>query len=253
MTTIYNVADIAGRADGTKKPTKAQAYKMYVDVLRDLECGATAGPEHLAALYAFFAPSGREAKPKTPFQWVALAVAGKKDGREPLRFVHVEPTRMVATDGHRIHIAPNVGGLEPGFYDVAGVRVHAPDWNKYPDVDRVTPQLSSRETFNDRTAAGSAAYWAHPMHVDSPEQGVQEDNSGGPVRYVQMPGCLVGVPPRRETLPGARLDLRYWRDAFALDSQFPGPASVITGSPSDVVRIDLHDTDCTAVIAPLRY
>lgn len=78
-------------------------------------------------------------KDATLFDWVALAVAPAKDLRDYLQFVYCDGDYIVATDGYRIHIAPNNDGLEVGYYCPRTATPVTHIQEKYPDYWRVVP------------------------------------------------------------------------------------------------------------------
>lgn len=84
----------------------------------------------LARLYAHFLPKPT-IKPTTTFQWVAKAI-GQNDQREYLNFVYVTEDHIVGTDGHSLHMAPNVLQREPGYYNTAGDYVEPPPGGSMP-------------------------------------------------------------------------------------------------------------------------
>ncbi len=142
---------IAELARGVPKPSdKALAFKALQGIIEHTQSDPN-GPYRegdgdlllgLARLYAHFLPKpGKRAR--TTWQWVAMAMA-KDDVRYYLNYVYVTEEEIVATDGHRLHIAPNVEGLTPGYYDAAGNRIHAPDYARYPDFKRVQPDPQAR-------------------------------------------------------------------------------------------------------------
>ena len=97
-----------------KRPTKKQAFEI-VQQLGELADNPDM-IQKLGELYQYFIPP-IPAKPKTPEQWVAKAIAGPKDVRSNLGFIRVKNGVMVATDGLRLHTAPT--GLRDGSYDKA--------------------------------------------------------------------------------------------------------------------------------------
>lgn len=138
-----NINETARLADAMgRRITKKDAFKR----VRDLVSDGTLTPEQAAPLYRYFLPPTPRA-PKTAFDWVAKAVA-KSDLRYELQFVWVENSRIVATDGHRLHIAPNENGLEPGYYNVSGDKVYAPDYMTYPKFDVVIPKGGDYDVVN---------------------------------------------------------------------------------------------------------
>lgn len=139
-----------------RKPTKAQAQAMVKELANRLGEENPRIVKDLASLYAFFMPP-KVKKPKTSFDWVALAM-GNKDIRHYLNYVHVTSQYVMATDGHRMHRALNTTGLSPGFYLRNGDKAHEPDYARFPDVDRVIPSKASRThvhtvKFNDLPVA----------------------------------------------------------------------------------------------------
>lgn len=141
MTALSRIAESARNVRFVRN--KAMAFNSVKTIIENLtEEQERELHGELARLYATFQPAAPK-KPKTLFDWVAKAV-GWKDKRQYLRFIYVTDERMIGTDGHRVHIAPNQDGLEPGYYDANGVKVHNPDFAKFPEIDRVVPtQLTS--------------------------------------------------------------------------------------------------------------
>jgi len=136
MTALSRIAEASRSVPQVRN--KALAFKAVCEIIKNLtEDQENELHGELARLYAAFQPTVPK-KPKTMFDWVAKAMA-KNDVRYYLNFVHVTEERMVGTDGHRLHIAPNTDGLEPGFYDKNGTKLHNPDYARFPDVDRVMP------------------------------------------------------------------------------------------------------------------
>lgn len=122
----------------TRKPVKSFVF----DHVRKLVLDGKLPPDEAAALYAYFMPAPPK-KPKTAFQWVALAVAGKNEHRYYLRFVYVTDDHLVGCDGFRLHVALNADGLPPGYYNVKGDRVHDTDEFAYPDWARLLAPYQS--------------------------------------------------------------------------------------------------------------
>lgn len=136
MTALSRIAEASRSVP--KARNKALAFEAVCNIIKELtEEQERELHGELARLYATFQPTVPK-KPKTMFDWVAKAMA-KDDVRYYLNFVHVTEKRMAGTDGHRLHIAPNTDGLEPGFYDKNGTKLHDPDYASFPDIDRVMP------------------------------------------------------------------------------------------------------------------
>lgn len=103
---------------------------------------------NLAKLLALLKPPAVAAK--TVAAWVAKAAA-KKDIRKYLNYVYVNEGVMVATDGHRLHLAPS--DLEPGLYDPKSmVKIWGSDTEveghpgKFPDYRRILPVADVEST-----------------------------------------------------------------------------------------------------------
>ena len=98
-----------------------------------------------------------------PLRFVAQATAVKDIRRYYLNWVHVEPERIVATDGHRLHIARvevPVNGDTWYPHDSGDARHYTMEKNNktavtmapvdnesganYPDIDRVIPDTTGR-------------------------------------------------------------------------------------------------------------
>lgn len=137
MTLEEMVADMARSVPHRSKKVDAfNALRRVIHSLEDAEAPDEVGLD-LARLYAHFLPPLPK-RPKTAFDWCAKAMA-KNDVRHYLNFVHVTTDEIQATDGHRLHIAPNTDRLEPGYYGAEGVRLHAPEYSRFPDTQRVRP------------------------------------------------------------------------------------------------------------------
>lgn len=207
MTTMQDpITKAATRATAMKKPNKKEAHEIVRELISK---GALTGHE-AAALYAYFMPSV-PARPKTPEQWVARAVA-VNDVRAYLKYLYSDGKRLIASDGHRLHLCPTE--LPEGYYDTNLQPLDSKNMGKYPDVDRVTPK--DGET-----------------HTVTAEQ-LQVEEFGKPVTYVYR-------------LPhGVMVNKKYWDDAAShLET-----TTYLVGE-SRAVRIDYEDGRL-AVIMPLR-
>ena len=124
-----------------RKPNKKDAFSALKSIINQV------GDENeadLATLYAFFLPPV-PAKPKTPEQWVARAMA-KMDIRDYLNYLYNDGKKLIATDGHRMHF---IKGHETkkGFYNTEMEPLDNDEGQcgKYPDADRVIPKLSKMD------------------------------------------------------------------------------------------------------------
>lgn len=97
----------------TKKPTKAAAFDTLLGIIDQYNIAES--PE-LLGLLRYFAPSAPTGKPKTPEDWVRLAVADR-DVRKYLNYVYSSGSQLVASNGHRIHVINTTPEAHPhGFY-----------------------------------------------------------------------------------------------------------------------------------------
>ena len=126
-----NVIDMAAVIP-SREYTKKAVFGALMDAMNDNRSMTEA---EMAQLYAYFMPK-TPAKPKTPEAWVALAMA-KNDVREYLQFLYSDGKRLMATDGHRLHIVPTE--LPEGYYDKQLNKLENIEY-RYPEVDRVIPE-----------------------------------------------------------------------------------------------------------------
>ena len=101
------------KALATKKPTKAAAFDTLLGIIDQYNIPES--PE-LLGLLRYFAPSAPTGKPKTPEDWVRLAVADG-DTRKYLNYVYSTGDQLAASNGHRIHVMDTTPEAHPqGFY-----------------------------------------------------------------------------------------------------------------------------------------
>lgn len=129
---------VASAAFHGKRPTKAAAFQHVVTLLDAIH--ATDQLDAVAALYAYFLPTAPK-KPKTPLDWVRLAI-DSKEPRERLRLVNVQHGVAVATNGHITMACPAPDGWpdDPYMgYDVAGNPVPSGSGAPFPDISPHMP------------------------------------------------------------------------------------------------------------------
>ena len=135
-TTIEHIATNATLIEG--KLTRSEVHQRLVNALPRVVAAEILTEVDAALLYKHFLPRP-QAKPKTPEQWVQLAVATKKDPREYLHYAWSDGARFMASNGHRLHLVPT--NLPPGFYDQALQRI---DISKDPvrpsTIDSLLPE-----------------------------------------------------------------------------------------------------------------
>ena len=112
-------------------------------------------------------------------QWVGKARAKRDEPREYLRHYYSDGERLIATNGHRLHIAPTE--LAAGYYDRLLLPVE--DLGKYPQIDRIL------NTMSDGT------YIAHLPDLEIMEIGAAPSD------------CAYLLPCNRY------VDKKYWDDA----------------------------------------
>lgn len=130
----------------TKKPAKGSAMNDLLQLINQM-------PEQMyednklmiAGLLTFFTPP----VPKTPkdnFSWVVKAVeTSPVTDREWTRHILVTDDHIIATDGHRLHVAEN-DGMKPGFYDPK-TRIETGFTGKYLcDFDTIQSKFLSKNS-----------------------------------------------------------------------------------------------------------
>ena len=125
---------VATMASVLKKPSKADAHQILVELIRTESIPET----EAAQLYAFFMPKVNPAK--SNIAWVAGAAAQHDIGRPYLEYLYSDGTWLMATDGPRLHRIPT--DLSAGYYDKSGTAISRDD--KYPDVERLIPVRKER-------------------------------------------------------------------------------------------------------------
>lgn len=132
---MYDINQIAEHAYNLapKEYNKIELYQLTLEAIKN---GGHLTEHQVAKLYRAFTPK-HPAKPKTQEQWVWQAVA-VKDVRLYLNFAYSDGSRLIGTDGHRMHVW-KTNKYAPGYYDKNMIRVHETSWNRYPEIDRVVP------------------------------------------------------------------------------------------------------------------
>lgn len=103
----------------------------------------------LASLYKEYLPTTGKTKAKTFNQWLSKAI-NNKDVRQYLLHIAVLRGNVIATDGHRLHMVPNVGELSEGYYDANMTRLDDKalgyDVSRFPNYERVIPNVNKDYT-----------------------------------------------------------------------------------------------------------
>ena len=132
-------------AFNTQKPSRSQCIDILESMTKDIDSEYFGD---IVKLYAYF--NGRPKAPKkakTVFQWVARAVS-TDDVRKFMQVVLVEENRMAATDGRRLHVAPNIDKLPAGKYSADGrylCSLDSTDCGTFPNIDRVIPDTADMQ------------------------------------------------------------------------------------------------------------
>jgi len=231
MTTNHDDrAAILTRAVLRKRASKAEglaAVKRLIEI--ELAKPVNAIPElgdrdpamfdELVTLYSHFMPA-KPGKARDAFSWVASAVADSKDCRYYLHHVYADGSRIIGTNGHRLHIAPDARAA--GFYCARTGEPIECD-GTYPDVDRVIPKQCEGAPIE----LDQASLNAHTSYM---------------VGKTQKVACTI---TRGDILAG--FDRQYMLAALTLH----GAGTARLRSGTDALRIDLPG-DCIAVVMPIR-
>jgi hypothetical protein len=125
-----NIDTIATLAD--KLPREQTKKAAIFALTNELARGHELTEHDIAMLYAYFTPN-TPAKPKTDIQWLALALP-KNDVRYYLNYIYSDGARIMATDGHRLHVVTN-SEYDAGYYDK---NMNKAECNgKFPDIDKL--------------------------------------------------------------------------------------------------------------------
>ena len=204
---MYN-QNIPSIAANVKKPTKRQAFDLVKELIYkagDLDDNPRLQADY-ARLYSYFLPPV-PTKAKTPELWVSKAMA-KNNARGYLRFLYSDGKRLIATNGHYLHLCPTT--LAEGFYNTELEPVG--DQGKYPDIDRVIPSVPRQDDW----------------------------------QAVELSSCAVtegqGAIMNIEVLPGTFLSRSYLMATLNGQTSF----SAFQAKPDGPVRIQLDDADLVA-------
>ena len=227
MTDLYTQAVnyAADKAFHGERVKRNDLIDLLREVAEQAEQGKVPTYEQLGAIYSALIPPVKITKPKTAFQWVAMACASSKDIRYYLRYVSVTEKYIAATDGHRMHIIPNSGddALTPGLYYPDG-RPTQEDATTYPDVTRVIPHNPGVSVDLDKLAVV-------PIDQTDPKKGtmaVLSTNDAGKPAYA--------------------VNAKYLKDAL---SWFDNPTGAYSDSANTPLLVS-GDNGGFAVIMPIR-
>jgi DNA polymerase III sliding clamp (beta) subunit (PCNA family) len=217
-----NINEIANLANNQKRLSKANQwteYKRLIEILDATDLTDGDAYQILTTMYNHFQPS-TPAKPKTPEQWLAKAMADKNDVRYYLQYIYADGSNLVATDGHRLHIH-TANKLPDGFYDKNMQKIN--EDAKFPDYKRVLPNSNrvrhqSRKLTKDFLLSGEVR-----VH-------------GGKEEAINV---IADVWVNKKYLVDA---LSFWDSSETVEINYAGAMDSITISAND----------CLAVIMPIR-
>ena len=118
------------------KPTKKQAFNLLLDARN----GEDLTSHSISMLLNYFAPPMPKI-PKTVEQWAAKATA-EKDLRPYLNSFLVDSGKVIATDGHRLHIGST--DMPDGKYDKKTLLPVEME-GTYPKYSRVIPETNDSD------------------------------------------------------------------------------------------------------------
>jgi hypothetical protein len=199
------------KAAGYRKPTKKDLLER-IDELLDEGPSELFDPKLIGMVWLYFErqPSAKAAR--SDAHWVAQAVSTDED-RPWIWCVRTEPGKLIATDGHRMHLATDQNVVSQGYLDATTLKpVEAPapgmDFPPYEQILPAMPENAELVKLTDFT----------PVDRESVE------------------------------VLGIRLNRRYVREAFAgSDAMRFGH-----DGPLDPVRLESLDGKRVAVIMPMR-
>lgn len=189
------------RAVGYAKPTKREIVE-YVNELIDGDGPLDERLIGLIWLYFERRPTQRAAKDVR--YWVAQA-AYTGDDREWMRYVRAEPGKLVATDGHRMHVADAGDVVSTGFRDPTTMLPVDPGDITFPPYEQVIPppdlQGRTEKALTDFEPEGKDVVRLGEALLD--RRYVREAYAGSETLLVSARGPL--YPVRFDSLDGTRI------------------------------------------------
>ena len=172
---------------------KAASRREALDIILSVrpasgQTDTALAPEDWQRLLLFFGPKA-PAKAKTAAEWVAKAV-GKKDKRDYLNYLYSDGSRLIATDGHRVHLSAFTDGEFPAGYYCPRTLEPVDKTEEYAPIDRILSNvtgLSAEAEFDlsacptesingtarriQQLAAGSVSHWFQKEYLDQAANG----------------------------------------------------------------------------------
>jgi hypothetical protein len=210
MTELQDRQAACLKAAGYRKPTKREITEHLEEFL--FEASGPIPEKLIGMIWLYFErqPSAKAAR--SDAHWVAQAV-GTDEDRPWIWCVRTEPGKLIATDGHRMHLATGQDVTDGGYLDATTLKpVEAPSPGMdFPPYEQVMPAMPEN---------------AELVKLDD----------------------FVPVDREAVTLAGIKLSRRYVREAFAgSDAMRFGHVS-----PVEPVRLESVDGKRVAVIMPMR-
>jgi hypothetical protein len=137
MTTLQDRQAACLKAAGYRKPTKKDLLTRIDELL---DAGPPTEPELIGMVWLYFEQRPNHRAAKHDSWWVAQAV-GTSEHRPWLWCVRTEPSKLIATDGHRLHLATDQNVVSRGYLDATTLKpVEAPDVT-FPPYEQVMPAM----------------------------------------------------------------------------------------------------------------
>lgn len=209
MTTLQDRQAACLKAAGYRKPTKRELLDRIDELL---DGGPPVDPKLIGMVWLYFEQRPNQRAAGSDAHWVAQAV-GTDETRQLMWCVRTEPGKLIATDGHRLHLATGQDVTSEGYLDATTLKpVEAPSPGMdFPPYDQLMPAM--------------------------PEDA-----------ELVMLADFMPVDRESVELTGIRLNRRYVREAFAgSDAMRFGH-----DGPLDPVRLESLDGRRVAVIMSMR-
>jgi hypothetical protein len=135
------------KAAGYAKPTKKELLTVIDEILESSE---SFDPKLVGLVWLYFEKNPSQKAANYPSWWVAQAVS-KDETRPSLHNVRCEPGKLIATDGHRLHIATNQNVVSKGFLEPTTLTPIEFD-EQFPPYDQIlnsAPPATKIVSFDD--------------------------------------------------------------------------------------------------------
>jgi hypothetical protein len=137
------------KAAGYAKPTKKELLTVIDEIL---ESSDSYDPKLVGLVWLYFEKNPSQKAADDLRYWVAQAV-GHGEDRPWLYHVRIEPGKLIATDGHRLHIAlDNTNNTYTGFLDATTLTPFIDPDTQFPPYDEIldsAPPATKIVSFDD--------------------------------------------------------------------------------------------------------